>query len=142
MSISELYESGGQKNNIAHFAAIANVAIVDGEANEQEKALLLKFAHKLSIPSDTFDKVIKNPGKYPINPPSVKEERLEYLYDLFKMIFVDHNIDEHEMKIIHRYAIGLGSSSEAADELIKKSIKIFSGNIDFEDYQYLITKKN
>ena len=142
MSISELYESGTQKNNIAHFAAIANVAIVDGEANEQEKELLQKFADKLDISQETFKKVIKNPGKYPINPPSVKEERLEYLYDLFKMIFVDHEIDEQEMKIIHRYAIGLGSSSADAAVLIKKSIKIFRGEIDFEDYQYLMNKKN
>lgn len=141
MSISELYESGAQKNNIAHFAAIANVAIVDGEANEQEKALLQRFANKLDISEETFKKVIKNPGKYPINPPSIKEERLEYLYDLFKMIFADHDIDEQEMKIIHRYAIGLGSSAADAEKLINKSIKIFKGEIDFEDYQYLINKR-
>ncbi len=140
MSISELYESGTQKNNIAHFAAIANIAIVDGESNDQEKALLLKFANKLDISSETFAEVIKNPGKYPINPPSTTAGRLEYLYDLFKMIFADHEIDEPEMKLIHRYAIGLGCSPDNAKEVIKKSIKIFKGDFDFEEYQFLINK--
>ena len=142
MSISELYESGIQKNNIAHFAAIANIAIVDGATNEQEKAMLLKFANKLDISSETVLEVIKNPGKYPINPPSTKEERLHYLYDLFKMIFADHDIDPQEMKLIQRYVIGLGYSSANAQEVIKKSVKIFKGDFEFEEYQYLMNKKD
>jgi uncharacterized tellurite resistance protein B-like protein len=138
MSISELYESGVQKSNISHFAAIVNIAVIDGQINDAEKSLLIKFANKLDISEYQFTEVMKNPGKYPISPANTKEERLEHLYDLFRMIFADHDIDEPEMKLIHRYAIGLGCTSEKADVLIEKSIKIFKGNINFKDYQYLI----
>ncbi|WP_027395073.1 TerB family tellurite resistance protein [Aquimarina latercula] len=141
MSISELYESGTQKNNVAHFAAIANIAVIDGQINEDEKKLLFKFADKLNINENQFAEVVQNPSKFPINPPSDKQERLQYLYDLFRMIFADHTIDEEETRLIHKYAIGLGCSSESANKLIKKSIKIFGGNIDFEDYEYLVNKK-
>ncbi|MHA7058513.1 hypothetical protein ACWGOQ_0014920 [Aquimarina sp. M1] len=37
MSISELYQSGIQKNNIIHFAAIVNIASIDGELHQEEK---------------------------------------------------------------------------------------------------------
>lgn len=141
MSILDLYESGTQKNNLAHFAAIANIALVDGAINDTEKKLLFKFADKLNINENQFAEVLKNPSVYPINPPSSRKERIEYLYDLFRMIFSDHTIDEEEERLILKYAIGLGCSSEKADILIKKSIKIFSGKIDFDDYLYLIAKE-
>ncbi|WP_027392442.1 TerB family tellurite resistance protein [Aquimarina latercula] len=140
MSISELYESGTQKNNIAHFAAITKIASIDGEINYEEKELLAKFANKLDINEEQFAEITKNPHKYPIIPANSKEERLMHLFDLFKMIFADHFVDQQEVKLIHKYAIGLGCSEERAKDVIKKSIKIFSGKIDFEDYQYLIEK--
>ncbi|WP_103072138.1 TerB family tellurite resistance protein [Aquimarina sediminis] len=141
MSISEFYQSGVQKNNIAQFAAIANIACTGGQSNEEEKRLLNKFAYKLNISEKHFTEVLRNPSNYPINPPSSKEGRLQYLYDLFRMIFADNVIDEKEMKLIHKYAIGLGCSSEKAKKVITKSIKIFGGKIAFEDYQYLINKE-
>ncbi|WP_420321378.1 hypothetical protein [Flagellimonas sp.] len=49
MSISEIYESGEQKSHIAHFAAIANIAVVDGRMNEEEIKLLRQFARKLDM---------------------------------------------------------------------------------------------
>lgn len=141
MSIVELYESGTQKNNIAHFAAIVNIAAIDGKLNEEEMNLLSKFASKLNIEKEQFDAVVKNPKKFSIAPVNSKEERLLHLYDLFKMIFVDHDIDEEERNLIFNYAILLGCSEEKAKEVIQKSIKIFSGNIDFETYQYLVERK-
>lgn len=141
MSISELYQSGTQKNKIAHFAAITNIASIDGALNAEENKMLSKFANKLNIGEDEYMQIIKNPDKYPITSVSSKEERLQYIFDLFKMIFADHTMDDQEAKLIYKYAIGLGCSEAKAKEVIKKSIKIFNGDIDFEDYQYLVEKK-
>lgn len=141
MSIVELYESGTQKNNIAHFAAIVNIAAIDGNLNDEEQNLLSNFARKLNISEEQFEEVVKKPKKFSIAPVTSKEERLLHLYDLFKMIYVDHGIDEEERKLIFKYALLLGCSEEKAKEVIQKSIKIFSGNIDFEEYQYLMEKK-
>ena len=58
------------------------------------------------------------------------------------MIFVDHTIDDHERFLIEKYAIGLGFSAERAKVLIERSIQIFQGGIDFDDYLYLLDKKN
>lgn len=138
MSFIDLYHNGSQERNLAHFAAIATLAAVDGAVNLEEKKLLDSFAHKLNITEEEYREVMKVENKYPIDPPVSSEERLERLYDLFKMIFADSYIDDPERNLITKYAIGLGYSPQKADEIIQKSINIFSGRIDYEDYLYLL----
>ena len=140
MSFVDLYSSGEHRRNLAHFSSIASLAAIDGEVNPQEKVLLDRFARKLDITDTEYAEVLSSDNKYPINPPTTSEERLERLYDLFRIIFADHGIDEEEMILINKYAIGLGYSSETAAKLIKRSVEIFGGRLDFEDYLYLVKK--
>ncbi len=141
MSFTDLFESGEHSRNLGHFASIANIASVDGEINPEEEKMLKRFARKLNIDEAQYLEVLKNPNKYPINPPNDSERRLERIHDLFEMIFVDHEIDDHERFLIEKYAIGLGYSVENATYLIKRSIEIYSGGLDLEDYRYLLNKK-
>lgn len=138
MSFTDLYGNSEHRRNLAHFAAMATLAASDGVIDEQEKELLDRFARKLDISTDEYKEVMKPTNKYPIEPPIDSEKRLERLYDLFTIIFVDHVIDDEEMALLRKYAIGLGYSTETADKIIKRSVKIFSGKIDFEDYSYLL----
>jgi len=138
MSFKDLYGNSEHKSNLAHFAAMATLAASDGVISEQEKTLLDRFANKLNISEEEYIEVMKPSNKYPIEPPVNSEKRLERLYDLFRIIFSDHFIDDEEMVLLKKYAIGLGYSSEKANKLIERSIAIFSGRIDFEDYQSLL----
>jgi len=140
MSFRDLYESGEHGKNVAHFAAIVNLAAVDGELTEQEEELAKRFARKLDITDSEYKAILEAPGNYPINPPTSSAVRLERLYDLFRMIYADYIIDEPELKLVKRYATGLGFTDEQAERIIEKSMKIFGGGIDFEDYEYLIRK--
>jgi len=141
MSYTDLFESGEHSRNLGHFASIANIASIDGEINAEEEKMLKRFARKLDIDEVEYTQVLKNPGKYPINPPNDSERRLERIHDLFEMIFSDHGIDDHERFLIEKYAIGLGYSVESAQKLIKRSIEIYSGGLSLEDYRYLLNKK-
>ncbi|QIE59768.1 TerB family tellurite resistance protein [Rasiella rasia] len=141
MSFTDLFESGEHKRNLGHFASIANMAAVDGELNAEEEKMLRRFARKLDIDESEYEVVLKNPSKYPINPPNDADRRLERMHDLFEMIFADHEIDDHERTLIERYAIGLGYTEELAQKLIKRSIEIYDGGLDMEDYRYLLNKK-
>ncbi len=140
MSFSDLFGSGEHLRNINHFASIVNLASVDGEINEKERVLLERFARKLDISEQEYKMVIKNPEEFPISAYNSSEKRLERLHDLFKIIFADSEIDREEETLIKRYAIGLGFSNENAEKIIKRSIQIFSGQLNFEDYQYLLDK--
>ncbi len=141
MSFTDLFETGEHSRNIGHFASIANMAAIDGELNPEEEKLLKRFARKLDIDEQEYEAVLKNPSKYPINPPNDAERRLERIHDLFEMIFADHEIDDHERFLIEKYAIGLGYDVATAQHLIKRSIQIYSGGLDLEDYRYLLNKK-
>jgi uncharacterized tellurite resistance protein B-like protein len=138
MPILDLYNHSEKRRNLAHFAAIASLAAVDGEVNAQEMRLLEKFANKLDISDAEFKEVMKKSNKYPIDPQNSFEKRLERLFDLFRIIFADNEVDDDEMVMLKKYAIGLGFPSDKADKIIGKSIAIFSGRIDFDDYMYLI----
>lgn len=141
MSFTDLFESGEHSRNVGHFASIANIASVDGAINAEEEKMLKRFARKLDIDEAEYTAILKNPTKYPINPPNDAERRLERIHDLFEMIFADHEIDDHERFLIEKYAIGLGYTAEIAQDLIKRSIKIYSGGLSLEDYRYLLNRK-
>lgn len=141
MAISDLYGSGEHLRNLGHFASIVHLATIDGAINAEEQIALERFARKLNISEDEFEKVLENPGSFPIHPNNTYQGRLERLYDLFTIIFSDHQIDDEEIYLLKRYVIGLGFSSVLAETIIKRSIQIFSGKINFEDYQYLVEKK-
>ncbi len=138
MSFVDLYSSSEHRRNLAHFAAIASLAAVDGEVGKEEKVLLDRFADKLDITPEEYKTVMKKENKYPIDPPISSEHRLERLFDLFQIIFADHDIDEPELMLVKKYAIGLGFTNERADAVIERSIAIFKGRISFEDYLYLL----
>ena len=70
MSFTDLFESGEHSRNLGHFASIASIAAVNGALNEEEEKLLKRFAHKLDIHESEYTEVLKNPSKYPINPPN------------------------------------------------------------------------
>ena len=140
MSFTDLFESGERSRNLGHFASIANMATINGKLGLEEEKLLKQFAVKLDIGEEEYEKILKDPSIYPISPPNSAERRLERMHDLFKIIFADNVIDDHERFLIEKYAIGLGYSAEQSQELIKKTIQIYNGGLSFDDYRYLLNR--
>ncbi len=140
MSFRDLLESSEHRKNVAHFSAIVCIALSDGEINEKEEASILRFASKLDISDEEYEYILKNPEKHPVNLPNTREEQLQHIYDLFKIIYADHYIDAVEESLIRKYAVGLGCTPVKANMVIQKSVQIFGGGLSFEDYQYLLDK--
>ena len=141
MSFKDLFKKGEHSRNLSHFASIANMAAVDGSLNPDEEKLLQRFARKLNISEEAYAAVLESPSQFPMNPPNSADERLERMHDLFEMIFADNEIEEQERALVERYAIGLGYTQDLAKKLIKRSIQIYDGGLDLEDYRYLLNKK-
>lgn len=141
MAFNDLFDSGKHKKNLGHFASIVTLASADGAVNENELALLKRLARKLDVDNSEFEEILETPNRYPINPPNNKFERLERIYDLFKIVYADHHMDDNEEKLVNKYAIGLGFNSEDAKRIIDKSKEIFGGKINYEDYESIINKK-
>ncbi len=120
MSILEAYESGKHESNVSHFAAIVKLANIDGSINNEEETVLKRLAFKLDVSEEEVKPIFKNPEKYPLIPPYSLDERIERLHDLCSIIYADHVIDEAERKLIFKYAIGLGFTTERANAELQK----------------------
>ena len=138
MAIIDLYFHSEHRRNLAHFASLASLAAVDGEVNPREKVLLDNFASKLDITNEEYKEVMKKSNKYPITASNSLKERLERLYDLFRLIYADHDVENVEMVLLKKYAIGLGFPTKKANKIIEESVAIFSGRINFDDYLYIL----
>lgn len=133
MSIADFYESGKQKQNKSHLENLISVALVDGSLAETEKILLERFASRLSVDNTTFNEMLKGADKYKMNPPFDKEGRYKRLYNLVSVALADELVDDKEMDLVAKYAIGLGYSEAQATEIINKTLKFVMDKIDFED---------
>ena len=139
MSFSSLFESGASSRNKSHFASMVNLAKASGMHDEEMEVLKL-FKVTLDISDADYEAILKNPSAYPINPPNNSEERIQWLHDLFKVVFADHEMKEPEHKLLKRYATAIGYTDADAEYLVKRSVEIFSGHLNLEDYRYLLNK--
>jgi len=139
MSFSSLFESGASARNKSHFATLVSLAQSTG-IKEEETIMLARFKSVLDISDADFANIMEDPSSYPVAPPNTSEERIQWLHDLFKIVFADHQMDDKEYKMLHKYATAIGFSEEDANYLVERSVEIFSGSLNLDDYRYLLNK--
>lgn len=133
MSIKDLYTSGFIKRNNGHFAAIVRVALSDGEIVPSEKEFLDRLARKLTISEAEYAEILENPTAYPINPPTTYNRRLERLFDLVRMVYVDLDIKENQIAVLERIAVGLGFAPANVTYVIHKALALIADGVDDVD---------
>ena len=142
MSISDLYPTGLHEKNLGHFSTIVKLALLDNKIDEKELTLLKRLAVRLDISNTEFEQILKNPSLYPVSPPVNYDERIECLYDLTKMMFIDKNPTIDKTSMMDRIAIGLGFPVENARLVVKEAIKFFLKEPYVEDFKKVIKKVN
>lgn len=110
MSISELFENGERKQDKAHFRNLVMIAMSDGELSKSENDLLHKIGMDLNLTTDQVEEIIKNPEKHQITAPSDRVERFEQMINLIQVVQADGKVDDAEMKLLERIAVGIGYS--------------------------------
>lgn len=142
MSISDLYSSRFRERNRDHFAAIVRVALSDGAINDSERAFIERLAKNLDIHEGEMNEVLEDPYRFPVNPPVSYDQRLERLYDIARMVYVDKIADEDEMRIMIRLGIGLGFTPANVEFIIKKAMYLLSLNVNLETFKEEIKHMN
>ncbi len=142
MSILDLFNSGFRKRNEDHFAAIVRVAMDDGKISDEEKEFLDRLAKNLDISEAKYKIILKDFKSHPINPPVAYNRRLERLYDLTRMVFVDHIKGNHEEVILRKIAIGLGFSTENVKYIVDKALSLVNERVDLSTFIYEIKNMN
>lgn len=142
MTISDLFPTGLHEQNTGHYATIIRLALLDGTIDKNELKLLKKLAKRLEISKEEFKVILNNPSKFPVNPPVSYDDRLERLYDLTRMLFIDRNPTIDKMSMMNRIAIGLGFPVETAVSTVQAAVKFFLKEPDVEDFKKAIKSSN
>lgn len=142
MSISDLYSSGAHKRDKGHFANIVKLALADEIITEGEQKLLDRMARRLQISPSEYKEILANPDKFPMNPPVSYDRRIERLFNLTKMVFVDNEVVGDEASVMRKIAVGLGFSVENAEKVVDEAIHLALNDNDLEDFTKAIKKVN
>ena len=134
MSFSDLFDSGFKKRNEDHFAAIVRVAMDDGVISDDEKAFLDRLARNLHISEEEYKTILKDYKSHPINPPHDYDRRLERLYDLARMVYVDHIKGDHEEILLTKISVGLGFHTKNVKYIIDKALTLVSDGVDLDTF--------
>ncbi|OUR91637.1 fructose 1,6-bisphosphatase [Flavobacteriales bacterium 34_180_T64] len=142
MSFLDLFDSGFKKRNEDHFAAIVRVAMDDGIISDEEQEFLNRLARNLNISELEYKQILKDYKSHPINPPTSYDKRLERLYDLASMVYVDHIKGEHEEFILRKIAVGLGFSTDNVKYVVDKALTLVSNGVDIDTFTEEIKMMN
>jgi len=126
MSIKDLYSSGFVERNQGHFAAIVRVALSDGEIVTEEQLFLQRLAKKLNIGEVAYAEILEDPTNYPINPPTTYNRRLERLFDLVRIVYVDLEVEGKQIAMLERIAVGLGFAPSNVSYIVQKALNLVS----------------
>lgn len=142
MSISDLYSSGKHKQEIGHFASVVKIAKSDGIIAEGEQKLLDRAAKKLHIDETEYAEILKNPEKFPVNPPASYDERIERLYRLTKMVFADEHIDKEQITLMQKTAVALQFPTDNVEKVCDEAVHLVMNNNDLDAFTVAIKKVN
>jgi len=142
MSFSDLFDSEFKNRNKGHFSAIVRVALADGKVEPEEKTFLDKLATKLEITPSEYEEILENPLKYPINPPYLYSQRIERLYDLGRMVHIDHHLGDKQDLLLRKFAIALGFTPGNANYIVDKALSLIDKKVDSETFFYEMEHMN
>ncbi|MBJ7880951.1 TerB family tellurite resistance protein [Gelidibacter salicanalis] len=134
MSISDLFDSGFKRRNEDHFASIVRVAMDDGVITDDEKAFLDRLARNLDISEEDYKLILKDYQSHPINPPTSYDSRLERLFDLARMVHVDHIQGDKEETLLKKIAIGLGFRTDNVKYVVDKALTLVADGVDLDTF--------
>lgn len=142
MSILNIFLSETQRTNRGHLANIVKIARSNNKLSREEITLLKKIKTDLGISDLAFRGIIRNPEKYPINPPADYEARIERLYALANMLHVDKESYDLSLKLLEKLAVGIGFPIKTHEEVVKVAVELAKSNADMETFAAAIRKAN
>jgi uncharacterized tellurite resistance protein B-like protein len=101
----------------SHFLRLYQMALADDNFDVLELQMLYQFADERGIPKEELDKLFLNPINSNLNIPSDLNTRIEYLYDLSRIIWADGEITLDEMNTLKKYCKKFEFQEENIDEL-------------------------
>ncbi|WP_366519984.1 hypothetical protein [uncultured Aquimarina sp.] len=101
----------------SHFLRLYKMALSDDDFDVLELQMLYHFAEERGVPKAELEKILLNPIDHDSTIPESLDERIEYLYDLARMIWADEVITEDERITLKKYCKKFEFLDENIEEL-------------------------
>ncbi len=142
MPFSELFDNEFKERNRGHFSAIVRVAFADGKVSLEEKDFLNKLASRLEISEDEYNEILTDPWKHAINPPYLYTQRLERLFDLARMVHVDHHLGDQQEVMLTRMGLALGFTPGNVNYIVSKALSLVDKKVDLDTFLFEMENMN
>ena len=101
----------------SHFLRLYQMALSDDNFDVLELQMLYQFADERGILREELDKLFLNPINSNLSIPNDLNTRIEYLYDLTRIIWADGQITIDEINTLKKYCKKFEFLEENIDEL-------------------------
>jgi arylamine N-acetyltransferase len=114
----------------SHFLRLYQMALTDDNFDTLELQMLYHLAAERGIPREELDKLFLNPVNQEANIPEDLNIRIEYLYDLTRIMWADGKITDDELNTLKKYCKKFEFLDENIDELSSYLIDCVQKGID------------
>lgn len=120
-------------NNLkSHFLRLYQMAFADDLFDQLELKMLYDFARERGIEKEQLDHLLLHPSHEKSIPETV-EEKVEYLYDLARMIWADNKVTEDERITLQKYCKKFGFLDENVEALTEYLLLQAEKNISLNE---------
>ncbi len=109
------------------------MALSDDQFNVLELQMLYHFADERGIPKEELDKLFLNPVSIEFAVPENLNTKIEYLYDLTRIIWADEKITDDELNMLRKYCRKFDFVEENINDLSDYLIDCVQKNIGKEE---------
>lgn len=117
----------------SHFLRLYQMALADDQFDVLELQMLYHFADERGIPKEELDKLFLNPINTELIVPDALNTKIEYLYDLTRMIWADAKVTDDELNMLRKYCRKFGFVEENINDLSDYLIDCVQRNIGKEE---------
>lgn len=140
MAFADIYQTGGQKRNLGHFANIIKLAMSDDKISKKEQKVINRLKLQLHISDADYTKVLKAPDLIPINPPAGLNARLERFFNLIGIVLADRIVKVEELRLLERITVGLGFVVSDSKKMVSKAIGFVVEGYELEKFSLEMKK--
>ena len=114
----------------SHFLRLYQMALTDDNFDILELQMLYHLAEERGIPKEELDKLFLNPVNQEADIPEDLNIRIEYLYDLTRIMWADGKITDDELNTLKKYCKKFEFLDDNIDELSSYLIDCVQKGID------------
>lgn len=117
----------------SHFLRLYQMALTDDSFNVLELQMLYHLADDRGIPREELDRLFLNPVDHQSAIPEDLNMRIEYLYDLTRIIWADQKITDDELATLKKYCKKFDFLDDNIDDLANYLIDCVQKGIQKEE---------